>query len=154
MSTRSRLWWAAALLLAAGGFVLSVTLGDAGFFFYGPALYCPGRELSGEPRSLFWNTFGWLPPLWSPAVAVAAACFLHWLGLRRGRPVPGRAAARVLAAGLLLYLPEPLGFAFDMVYDPGCLDRWYGARGAFVLLTPMVPTVLSACCVLAAVRRR
>ncbi|MFG1704340.1 hypothetical protein ACFLIM_14205 [Nonomuraea sp. M3C6] len=152
MSWRSRLWWAAALALAAAGSAYAFSLRDEafsfGFFGYGS---CPGNSLYLFEGYRIGMVNQYLPLVWfggAPAVVLAFAA--HLLGTRLGRPRAGRVVARVLAVVLLAaHAAAPLAFGVDVAVDRACLQVW---REMWFLLTPDVAPTLAALCVLAAVR--
>lgn len=154
MSRRSRLWWAAALIvsIAGAGYELDLLPGLSTVMYGGS--FCLGADVMWEYNLLVWSVSRWVPLVWFSGVPAVVIAFLaHWLSTRYGRPRAGRVIGRVMAgAVLVVYGRKPLLFAVDLVIDRGCVERWGSLDGLVFILDDELPPTLAALCVLAAVR--
>lgn len=153
MSARSRLWWAAAVILAAAGMLGVITRTGGNLVLLGQVGFCSGVEID----SGVWVTLRWRTPLRYAAVCGLLVAFgTHWVSVRRGREPVGQTIARVpVAAVLLAHGSGALIMALELGADRYCwttLDESGLLRGVLAFLIADVALVLAALCALAAVR--
>lgn len=153
MSARSRLWWAAAAILASAG-MLGIIFRSGGSL---ALLWQVGFCSSVEIDSGVWAMLRWRTPLRYAAVFLLVLAFgVHWGSVRRGCEPVGRTITRVpVGAVLLTHGSGALILALELGADRYCwttLDKLGFLRGVRAFLIADVALVLAALCALAAVR--
>ncbi|MER5425397.1 hypothetical protein [Streptosporangium roseum] len=135
MTRRSWMLWAGAVLAALLGTIASdlaeMAMGRSGFT-PPPTIpdSCPGTEFDDAYGDPFRRAVKEVPLFWARSTPfVLLVLVLWWIGVHRGRPRLGPAAARAAAVLILLATCFRLPLiALDWWVDPGCVEFWGTVR--------------------------